>query len=340
MNPPYEISPRDASAEAAMKDRMFLQALQPQLADVNIYQIAGIQGTTHPKLQNPTLLLFGSVHGFTVEHFPEIHIQQENLVSNILNKESAVNKNLNGTIQLKLVDAGLHGAYRNYLNFWLYLDELMELPGHWEGSRNVTTERAMASKDVKKAMKEGARLVDKYHQKGSNCLILSAVGKSSWFSVQLLAALYRQQGLKGLITSLHLMEQFPNQQIDAKRLLRKLRLAFKRNPITHDALTQIGLYGGPDIAMLVGAILKAASLKITIVADGQAAVIATLLAEQFHPNAPQYVIIADKLPPAFVNPYLMEWSKVPVFTRSLRFYDGTAGAWAVHHLQNRLNQLR
>lgn len=322
-----------------MNERLIASKFERTLGDAVLPQIAGIQRTAHPKIENPTLLLFGSVHGFAVEQFPEIHIQQENLVSNILNKESTVNKNLNGEVQLKLVDAGLHGAYRNYLNFWLHLDEMMELPGHWEGSGNFTSERAMPSKDVKKAMKEGARLVDKHHQKGSDFLILSAIGKSSWFAAQLLAALNMPERLENLITQEHLLKTFPQQKIDAQRLLRKLKLAFKRNPITHDVLTQIGLYGGPDMAMLVGAILKAASLNITIIADGQAAAVAALMAAQYHPEAMNYVVIADTLPDAFFNPFRMRFALRPVFSRHLGFYDGTAGVWAVHHLKNRLSEL-
>lgn len=335
----YDIHPPKETWRNATTELLRNQGMQQASWAECVVQMGAIQARRKPIVSNPVVLLFGAGHGFTAAYFPDVHIQQENIFSNILNKESGVNRSLDAQIQLKLVDAGLHGGYRNYLNFWLHMGEMMELPGHWDGSDDFTTQRAMESRMAKKAMKEGARLADKYHQKETNCLVLGTVGKSSWFAAQMLAALALPCALEHLVSDEALRNQFANMPIDTLRLQRKLRAAIKRNPTTHDLLTQISLYGAPDIAMMVGAILKAASLQMTLVLDGVAAVTAAIIAHSYHPHVGGYLLMADWPHQNFREATASKLHIPSVFHADLGLFDGTSGVWAVRHLQNMTEQL-
>jgi nicotinate-nucleotide--dimethylbenzimidazole phosphoribosyltransferase len=279
------------SADFALQMRAQLGHLDGQPAAL-LSRIAAIQQTIKPVITRPVAMVFGSNHGVILPHFPEIALEADAVLTNILGKDDPVFGVMPKDMHLRIVDAGLGPAYRNFLNFWLHMEELMELPGHWDPSEDFTNQRAMNTKSCRKAMKEGARLADKHHQRGSNLLALGTLGKMSIPAALALTAAIHEQSIQEVLPVADWKRFFPNLKTDPERVWRKLSLPLKNNPKTRDPVTLLSLYGAPDLAMMTGAILKAAALKMAIVLDGVGALVAANVARRLHPEVSGYLFSA------------------------------------------------
>jgi nicotinate-nucleotide--dimethylbenzimidazole phosphoribosyltransferase len=295
-------------------------------------RLAAIQQTTNVEVRRPMAMVFGSSHGVILPHFPEIALEADALLTNFLQKDAPLFQMAPPGMQLRVVDAGLGPAYRNFLNFWLHMEELMELPGHWDASADFTTRRAMSSRECKKAMKEGARLADKHYQRGSNLFVLGTLGQMCVPASFVLTAAIHEQGISEVLPESDWHRFFPQMTIDPERAWRKLGLPLKNNPKTRDPLTLLSLYGAPDLAMLCGAMLKAASLHMAVVLDGLGALVAASLARRLHPALPGYLFSAT--PPASRAAELLtsEIDLPAILPADYQISDFTQSVWAARHL--------
>jgi nicotinate-nucleotide--dimethylbenzimidazole phosphoribosyltransferase len=118
----------------------------------------------------------------------------------------------------------------------------------------------------------------------------------------------------------------------AERLIRKLNLPLKNHPKTNDPVTLIGLYGSTELAMITGAILKAASLKMAVVLDGVTPILASRLSSLIHENSLDYCFfVEDK---ADSTSQLLNYSDAAPILSNVKSgqQDGTNGIIALNSL--------
>lgn len=333
------ISPSSSVYQALMQGRLEELGLSRCSFSGILQQLAGIQETVQPSIDNPVALIFSGSHDFVQHHYPNLLYHQENLFSNIINKESSVIKLAKNNCKVKLVDVGFQSDYRQYLNFWLRMEELMELPGHWEPSSDFSRVTSLSNKLVRKAMKEGARLTDKFFQRGSNTLVLTDLGPASWFSSYALAQALSISSFSISELDALLQHKFGDLAPDAQRLSRKLNLPLRNNPKSNDALTLMSLYGSTELAMLTGAILKGASLKMTLVLDGFTSQLAAKIAETFHENASDYCLFAHLNRNRFVEHTVFTKGMLHISDVDFLQMDGSNGVFALQVLRQYCNLL-
>jgi nicotinate-nucleotide--dimethylbenzimidazole phosphoribosyltransferase len=244
-------------------------------------QIGLVFETLTPKINNPTILIFAADHGIAqsgVSAYPQSVTAQ--MVLNFLNCGAAINvfarqHNLN----LKIIDAGVNANLLNY-------DNLLHVKIGY-GTQNFLNASAMSLLECEKALKTGAAIVQQQYDAGCNCVGLGEMGIGNTASAAVLMHLFTQIPLDECVgrgTGLN------DEQLASKRNL--LRQAVKKYPDLKLPIEILATFGGFEIAMMVGAYLQAAELKMLILVDGFVCGAALLVAQQFAPNVLDYCVFS------------------------------------------------
>jgi len=143
-------------------------------------QIGMIQGTAHPRLNLPHIVVFAGDHGIAatglVNPYPQAVTAQ--MVLNFIHGGAAINVfcRQHG-MGLRVVDAGV--------NFDFEEPALIhEKIGY--GTRNYLEEDAMSREEVVKAMEAGKKIVRQLHEEGCNCIGLGEMGIGNTSSASLI----------------------------------------------------------------------------------------------------------------------------------------------------------
>ncbi|MDO5569938.1 MAG: nicotinate-nucleotide--dimethylbenzimidazole phosphoribosyltransferase [Bacteroidales bacterium] len=246
-------------------------------------QIGWIQQTLTPTLKHPQNIIFAADHGIVeegVSQSPQEVTRQ--VINNFLNGGQGINflAKQHG-FEIKIVDAGI-----NY--------DLPPLKGVIDrkirkSTRNYLYESALTSSEVEKALNYGAEITDMCVNEGSNILSFGEMGigntstSSMWMTLLTGIPLDKCVGVGSGLDSEGVKHK--------KEVLKK---ALDNYQGTNDVMQVITYFGGLEMVMSVGAMIRAAQKGVIILVDGFIMTNCMLAASKISPNILDYAIFGHQ----------------------------------------------
>lgn len=319
------VIPQSANAELARQlHRVIDQKTKPLGAlgrlETLALQLGLIQGCVHPVITQPQIRVFAADHGLTrhgTSAYPSDVTAQ--MVHNFLQGGAAINvfARQHG-LGLQVVDAGVDAEFD-------YHPALLNCKVR-RGSRDALSEPAMTDAECREAIEQGMALVE---QLPGNLLIVGEMGIGNTSAASLLLSRLGKLPLAGCVgrgTGLDDEGLRHKQQILAQVLQR------------HDAATTplaaLAALGGLEIAMMVGALLKAASQRRILLMDGFIAGVALLVADQLAPGVRQYAVFAHHSAEPGHDHLLRLLDAEPLLNLQMRLGEGSGAVLAYPLLQS------
>ncbi|TDX00079.1 nicotinate-nucleotide--dimethylbenzimidazole phosphoribosyltransferase [Dinghuibacter silviterrae] len=315
----------DASLREALLDKINHKTKPPgslgQLEDLAL-QLGLIQQTLTPAVVRPSLLVFAGDHGIAatglVNPYPQAVTAQ--MVVNFIRGGAAINVfcRLND-IALKVVDAGVNMVFD---------PEVLDSPLFYNasiarGTRNYLEGPAMTARECQAALDKGASLVDELQATGCNTVAFGEMGIGNTTSAALIMA-----SLTGipLASCIGRGTGVTDTQLDTKRATAARALSL--HPV-RNGREALQAFGGFEIAMMTGAMLRAAENGMTIIVDGFITSAALLAAHDMEPAVLDYCIFAHESHEQG-HRRLLEYLHVkPLLRLDLRLGEGTGAALVV-----------
>lgn len=293
-------------------------------------QIALIQQTTLPELKQPAIVVFAADHGIAadgqVNPFPQAVTAQ--MVYNFLNGGAAINVFCRQQqLNLHIVDAGVNHSFTHHP---LLIDKKIAM-----GTRNYLHEPAMSREQCQIAMQAGADVVQQLHQEDCNIIGFGEMGIGNTSAAALLMCCYTGIPLDDCIGA---GTGSNTQQLVQKKAI--LRQALNKQGMPTDPIQILATFGGFEIAMICGAILKAAALQMTIVIDGFIVTTALLAAIKMQPATRDYCLFAHTSQEKGHQQLLQYLDAQPLLQLDMRLGEGTGAAIAMPLIQNAVAFLR
>ena len=327
----FNIEPVSKDIEQALKNRIDNKT-KPigslgRLEELAL-QIGCIQNTLNPKLNNPTIIVFAGDHGIAgegVSAYPQEVTEQ--MVLNFLNGGAAINVFCRqNNIALKVVDAGVNADFES--------DSKLINAKIGYGTKNFLYEPAMSISQAEQAIKKGAEIVKQAFLSGCNIIGFGDMGIGNTSSASIIMSLLgdipinectgRGAGLDD--------EALKTKETILANAVSKL--ACDRTPIS-----VLSAFGGFEIAMMSGAMLQAAALKMILLVDGFIVTSALLTAFRTDPNILDYCIFTHRSNENGHTLLMRLFGKEPLLDLGMRLGEGTGAALAYPIVEASINFL-
>jgi nicotinate-nucleotide--dimethylbenzimidazole phosphoribosyltransferase len=287
------------------------------------FQIGLCQNTLTPSLINPCIIIFASDHGIVesgVSAYPQIVTAQ--MVGNFLSGKAAISVFARQhQLDLLIVDAGVNADLVSHPRL---IDAKIG-----KGTLNFLTHPAMTKEECNKALQAGAALVLKQHNNGCNCIGFGEMGIGNTSSAAM---------LMHCLTALPLAQcvgrgtGLSDAQLQNK--LNVLQQALNNHKDITEPLDVLATFGGFEIAMMVGAYLKAAESAMLIMIDGFIAGAALLVASKLYPQVLDYCVFSHVSSEQGHQALLAQFNARPLLNLDLRLGEGSGIALAYPLLQS------
>lgn len=298
-------------------------------------QIGLIQNSLSPVLNEPSILIFAGDHGIVssgVSAYPQAVTAQ--MVANFLSGGAAITVFARQhQLALLVVDAGVNadftGENDNFAN------AMMDLPPQFidakiaKGTQNFVHAAAMTDRQCDKAINTGAELVLLRHDTGCNCIGVGEMGIGNTSAAAMIMS--RLTGLN-LAQCVGKGTGLSERQLQHKLTVLQQADAFHAGII--EPLAVLATFGGFEIAMMVGAFLKAAELGMLILIDGFIASAALLVAFLLKPQILDYCIFSHVSSESGHRALLEFMNAKPLLDLGLRLGEGSAIALAYPLIQS------
>jgi nicotinate-nucleotide--dimethylbenzimidazole phosphoribosyltransferase len=286
-------------------------------------QIGLTQNSLTPSLNKPCILIFAGDHGIAgagVSAYPQTVTAQ--MVANFLAGGAAISvfARQHG-IELLIVDAGVNAD--------LDLHPKLIDAKIGKGTRNCLTHPAMTEEECVKALQAGAEIVLRQHESGSNCIGFGEMGIGNTSSAALLMYCLTDMPLAQCVgrgTGLN------DEQLQNKASV--LQQALSQHKGATEPLDVLATFGGFEIAMMVGAYLKAAELGMLILVDGFIASAALLVASKLYPQVLDYCVFSHVSSEQGHQALLNQFNAKALLSMELRLGEGSGIALAYPLLQS------
>lgn len=281
------------------------------------YKIGRIQESLNPSLVKPTIILVGSDHDICEEGVSpcprEITWQQ---MENFANKGGGIGLfTQHYGLDLLVVDAGVDYDFKGNKNI---IDCKIR-----RASRNFLHQAAMTEQECKKAILNGANIVDDLHAKGTNIIAFGEMGIGNTSPASALMSVICNISIESCVG--------PGSGLDDSGLNNKRKVlhdAIQKHGVNHTPLEILSIYGGLEIATIAGAMLRAAEKKMIIINDGFIISSALLAAQNINPNVLDYVLFAHKSNEGGHKLMLDYLNAQAILDLDLRLGEGTGAAIA------------
>jgi len=221
------------------------------------HQVGLIQQTTSPQLKAPHMVVFAGDHGITeegVSPFPQEVTHQ--MVFNFLAGGAAINVfSKQHDIALKVVDAGVNFDFDDAPNL------IQAKIGY--GTRNFAKEPAMTIEQCQQAIAKGREIINEINQQGSNIVGFGEMGIGNTSAAAMIMSAFTGIDIVDCVGA--------GTGLDANGISKKaqtLKAAFEHHTLPGSPVEKLALFGGFEMAMMTGAILEAASLRMVVMIDG------------------------------------------------------------------------
>jgi nicotinate-nucleotide--dimethylbenzimidazole phosphoribosyltransferase len=291
-------------------------------------QVGCIQETLAPVLNSPTIVVFAADHGITqegVSPYPQEVTYQ--MVFNFLHGGAGINVfAMQHKIALKVVDAGVNFNFDAHPDL---IDAKID-----KGTKNYLLEPAMTAAQCTAAINKGAEIVLNIYNGECNVIGFGEMGIGNTSSAAIIMSLLCGLPLEQCIgrgTGLN------DEGLKKKHAV--LAKAMAHHQIEKTPFNVLQTFGGFEIAMICGAMLKAAELKMIILVDGFIATSALLVAAAINKNVLEYCIFchqSDEQGHALMLQYL---KAEPILHLGMRLGEGTGAAVAFPLIRSAVNFL-
>jgi len=296
-----------------------------------------IQDTLHPQLHRPHIVVFAGDHGIAakglVNPYPQAVTAQ--MVLNFITGGAAINVLCRlHHIGLCVVDAGVNFDF----DAGIFPGKLISHKIGY-GTRNYLDTEAMTREEALRAIDAGKQVVTELYASGCNCIGLGEMGIGNTSSASLIMS---------YVTGIPVEEcagrgtGTTDEQLMKKKDV--LREAFRRHlpAVAADpaALTILEHVGGYEIAMMTGAYLKAAELRMVILVDGFISTAALLLARLIKGDVQDCCFFAHASGESGHIRMLEYLDARPLLDLGMRLGEGTGAAMAYPVLQSAVHFLR
>lgn len=291
-------------------------------------KIGCIQNTLSPELKKPTIMVFAGDHGIAldgVSPYPQEVTWQ--MVANFMAGGAAINVfgRQNG-IDIKIVDAGVNYDFDKE---WNVIDAKIA-----HGTKSYLNNPAMSQEQFTKALNKGAKLVQEIHENGTNIIGFGEMGIANTSSAAILLHLLAKIDLKECVGR--------GTGWDDEGLKRKyeiLKSAVENYNGNQSVENIFAHFGGFEIVMIAGAMLKAAELKMIIMVDGFIISSALLAASKMNPKVLEYCIFTHKSNENG-HKYMLEHLQAnAILDLGMRLGEGTGAAVAYPIIESAVNFL-
>jgi nicotinate-nucleotide--dimethylbenzimidazole phosphoribosyltransferase len=292
------------------------------------HKVGMIQRTTQPEIREPAILVFAADHGVVAEGisaFPQEVTWQ--MVENFLAGGAAINvfARQNGCT-LKVVDAGVKhefGPREGLVNRKIA-----------NGTANFAQQPAMSAQQCMEAIECGMDLVAELP---GNVVGFGEMGIGNTTAAS--ALMHRLTGIPvadcvGAGTGL------APEGIARKQAV--IEAAMGLHADAQGGLQALATFGGLEIAMMAGAMLKAAERRMVLVIDGFIVTSALLVAARVQPSVLEYCVFSHCSDESGHKRMLDFLGVRPLLNLGLRLGEGTGAALAMpllHAAVNFLNQM-
>ena len=281
----FKIEKPDESLRDAIKDKIDnLNKPKGSLGQLETLaeQICLIQQTLTPTLQHPCHLLFGGDHGIEREGVSvsprDVTWQQ---MINFTRGGGGVNMfcRQHG-FTLYIIDMGVDH------DLTAYTDILNRKIAH--GTKNFLYEPAMTEAQFNQAIETGCELVDRCHQDGCNIICMGEMGIANTSPSSIWMHLFGNIPLDECIGA---GAGLNNPGLQHKReVLHKAVAHYIAHSDKENKLEPLLYFAGFEMAGAIGAMLRAAELKMTVMVDGFIMSACMLAASQLYPEVLHYAI--------------------------------------------------
>jgi nicotinate-nucleotide--dimethylbenzimidazole phosphoribosyltransferase len=292
-------------------------------------QVALIQNTLSPQLNNPSLIVFAGDHGICkegVSAYPQEVTYQ--MVMNYLNGGAAVNVFCRqNNINIKVVDSGVAFDFVSDMNL------IKAKVGY--GTKNFLYEPAMSTGECELAIKNGAEITEQVYENGCNVIGFGEMGIGNTSSAAIIINQLIDLPLEVCVgKGTGLADDGVNKKLEILKKSVK-----KHNSISKDPMAILSTFGGFEIAMICGAILKAAELKMVIIIDGFIVTSALLAAYKMDSAVIDYCIFSHQSDEKGHRYLLEELNVEPLLNLNMRLGEGTGVAVTYPIIQAAVNFL-
>lgn len=281
----FKIEKPDESLRDAIKDKID-NLNKPKgslgLLETLAEQICLIQQTLTPTLQHPCHLLFGGDHGIEREGVSvsprDVTWQQ---MINFTRGGGGVNMfcRQHG-FTLYIIDMGVDH------DLTAYTDILNRKIAH--GTKNFLYEPAMTEAQFNQAIETGCELVDRCHQDGCNIICMGEMGIANTSPSSIWMHLFGNIPLDECIGA---GAGLNNPGLQHKReVLHKAVAHYIAHSEKENKLEPLLYFAGFEMAGAIGAMLRAAELKMTVMVDGFIMSACMLAASQLYPEVLRYAV--------------------------------------------------
>ena len=313
------ITPVDAALEPVLRALLDGKAKPPgslgRIEDLAV-RIGLIQNRPDPRIARTDLYVFAGDHGLTnegVSAYPASVTAA--MVALFLSGRSSVGALARATgVRVHVVDAGVDA----------------DLPEHPDlivakirrGTRNAAREPALTAQEVQVAIAKGAEIARGAAADGADVIALGEMGIGNTSSAALIMHRLAPAPLEDCIGQ--------GTGHGAEGMVRKragIARAAQRSDAT-EPLDVLAQFGGCEIAMMVGAVLGAASMRRVVLVDGFISTAAALAAVRLVPAAIDYCVFAHGSAERGHPAMLQALGVRPLLDLDLRLGEGTGAALA------------
>jgi len=300
-------------------------------------QLCLVQQTLCPTLQHPTHLLLGGDHGIEREGVSvsprDVTWQQ---MRNFTHGGGGVNMfcRQHG-FRLKIVDMGVDHD----------LSDNADIINHKiaRGTRNFLHEAAMSQEELDRSVEIGAQLVSEAHDEGCNIVCIGEMGiantspSSIWMSLFGGIPLDECIGVGAGLDSPGLLHK--------REILRKSVERFRETMPTHFESERdkteytIRYFAGYEMTAAIGAMLRAAELKMVVMVDGFIMTACALAATRLYPEALSYMVFGHCGDESGHQRMLALMDAQPLLHLGMRLGEGTGALCAYPIIQSAVNMV-
>ena len=320
-------------------------------------QIGVIQGTIHPQLNKPHIVVFAGDHGVAatglVNPYPQSVTAQ--MVLNFITGGAAINVFCRQhQLGLTVVDAGVNfdfdaaasdaassnatAAGGAAFAATAFAGQLVSRKIGY-GTRNYLEAPAMSREEMLAAIAAGKSVVEDLYAGGCNCIGMGEMGIGNTSSASLIMSYITGIPVgdcAGRGTGVN------DNQLEKKKEVLEQAFRLHLPAVTADPgpLAILQEVGGFEIAMLTGAYLAAAELKMVILVDGFITTSALLLARLLDSRVSDYCIFSHCSGENGHAKMLEYLGGKPLLHLGMRLGEGTGAAMAYPLLQSAVHFLR
>jgi len=290
-----------------------------------------IQNTLSPSIHHPHIVVFAADHGIAatglVNPYPQEVTAQ--MVMNFLQGGAAINVFCRQhRIALTVVDAGVNFNWNNSITDSSFINAKITF-----GTKNYLEEPAMTEAETALAIGWGKQIVADIASAGSNCIGFGEMGIGNTSSASLIMSAVTGIAVEDCVgrgTGVS-DEQYAIKIATLQTAFRKHLPAIVQSPSPHTILRH---WGGFEIAMMTGAFLQAAALKMIIVVDGFITTAALLLAQLIDKRVIDYCIFGHTSNEKGHKKMLEYLHAEPLLQLDMRLGEGTGAALAMPLVQS------